>query len=305
MTDSSFSPLISAVICTHNRESYLEACISSALNQSLSSDEYELIVVDNGSKDGTASVCEKFLDLPNFRYVFEENLGLSHARNRGIHEAAGRFVGYLDDDAVALPSWLSGVKEAFLQQEPMPVWVGGPIELQWHTPIPDWMDRELKVALGEVDLGPEPRFLKPGERLGGGNSFFQTAVLKEVGGFDVRLGRQGGNLLSGEETALQHVLQSKGGKLLYHPDIHILHDAHPDRIHPGWFYKRYYWGGKSDKVMAKALAGLEHTDLELEAQLGRPLIRLCRHVLQAGLHPQKAKRIRARVYLSYVAGRLL
>lgn len=300
----SASPLISAVICTYNREGYLKACIDSALNQTLPQEAYELIVVDNASTDSTKDICEPYLERFNFRYVYEEKQGLSHARNRGMIEAKGAYVGYLDDDAVAMESWLSGVKAAFEEPEESPVWVGGPIELQWHTPIPDWIDAELCVALGEVALGPEPRFLKPGERLGGGNSFFLTETLRKVGGFDVRLGRQGTCLISGEETALQHVLQSQGGKLFYHPDIHILHDAHPDRIHPKWFYKRYYWGGRSDTVMAKALDGLDHPDLVLEEATGSPVLRLLSNLVQAVLHPSQSKRIRARVYLSYVAGRL-
>jgi len=298
-------PLVSAVICTHNREAYLDACIRSALEQTLSADRYELIVVNNASTDGTPAICERYTDVPNFRYVYEAEPGLSHARNRGMQEARGKYVGYLDDDAVALPSWLSGVVNAFRDPKPAPVWVGGPIELQWHAPAPDWVDAELRVALGEVALGDHPRFLNPSERLGGGNSFFNRKILEKAGGFDTRLGRKKNVLLSGEETALQHVLQSQGGKLFYHPDIHILHDAHPDRIHPIWFYKRYYWGGKSDKVMAKALQGLEHPDLVLEKAEGHPLFRLLSHFFCAGFHLNKAKRIRSRVYLSYVAGRLL
>jgi glycosyltransferase involved in cell wall biosynthesis len=303
MTDS--LPLVTAVICTHNREAYLDACIQSALNQTLPSDQYEVLVVDNASTDRTRAISGSYADIPNFRYVYEEKVGLSHARNRGIAEARAPYVGFLDDDAQALENWLSGVVSAFQEPSPQPAWVGGPIELRWHAPAPGWMDAELRVALGEVALGPEPRFLRPGERLGGGNSFFRKDVLMEVGGFDIRLGRQKGTLLSGEETALQHILQSRGERLYYHPDIHILHDAHPDRIHPRWFYKRYYWGGKSDKVMAMALRGLEHPDLVLEKAEGSRWVRLTRNLTHAVVHPDRGKRIRARVYLSYVAGRLL
>ncbi|MGB5916428.1 MAG: glycosyltransferase family A protein, partial [Phormidesmis sp.] len=99
-------PLISAIICTHNREQYLGAAIDSLLAQTL--DCYEIIVVDNASTDATAAIAKSRVDSAannaantKVRYIYEPTLGLSVARNRGAKEAQGEILAYLDDDAEA------------------------------------------------------------------------------------------------------------------------------------------------------------------------------------------------------------
>ncbi len=86
-------PLISAIICTHNREQYLGAAIDSLLSQTL--DSYEVIVVDNASTDGTAAVAKARLANPKVRYIYEPALGLSVARNTGAAAAQAPIIAYL------------------------------------------------------------------------------------------------------------------------------------------------------------------------------------------------------------------
>lgn len=151
-------PEISGVICTHNRERYLEKCILSLLDQSLDADRYEILVIDNGSTDSTKEICDRFIEQPNFRYLFEPVLGLSQARNTGWQQAKGKYVGYLDDDAVAVRTWLEKALWSFEHINPLPEWVGGPIELEWEVNAPPWITDEYKVALGWLDWGERERF---------------------------------------------------------------------------------------------------------------------------------------------------
>ena len=106
------APLISVVICTHNRSKYLLKAIRSVLGQDYPEDRYELVVIDNASTDSTADQVRPFLDTGRLRYVLEPELGISFARNTGWREAAGRYIAYLDDDAVASPGWLSAIEKA-------------------------------------------------------------------------------------------------------------------------------------------------------------------------------------------------
>ena len=69
-------PLISAIICTHNRDAYLGAAIDSLLEQDFTG-EFEVIVVDNGSIDQTRAIVEKKLSNPLLKYIWEPNIGLS------------------------------------------------------------------------------------------------------------------------------------------------------------------------------------------------------------------------------------
>ena len=85
---------VSVVIPTYNRKEMLEEAVQSVLNQSY--EDFELIVVDDGSIDGTKDVIER-LD-SDIRYIYKENGGVSSARNFGVKKAKGEFIAFLDSD---------------------------------------------------------------------------------------------------------------------------------------------------------------------------------------------------------------
>ncbi|MCU1572695.1 MAG: glycosyl transferase family 2 [Micrococcaceae bacterium] len=94
------APLVSIVISTYNRSDYLADCINSILAQSFR--DFELVLVDDGSTDATASVVASFDD-PRIRYFQRENSGISAARNFGTRQARGAFIAVHDDDDLMLP----------------------------------------------------------------------------------------------------------------------------------------------------------------------------------------------------------
>lgn len=96
-------PAVSVIMPTFNRATYLDQAIRSVLDQAFA--DLELIVVDDGSVDGTANVIEKFQD-DRLRYVRQDHEGRSVARNRGMQAANGAFVAFLDDDDRLLPEKL-------------------------------------------------------------------------------------------------------------------------------------------------------------------------------------------------------
>lgn len=301
---------ITAIICTRNRAMFLEKCITSLLNQSAPLDEYEILVVDNGSTDSTRDVLSKYEHIENFRHIYEPQVGLSRARNTGWKESRCDIVGYIDDDATVDHLWVESVLDVIDRIGPLPEWIGGPIHLDWAAPAPNWIDDELKVPLGYVDWGKSAKRLVFPERLGGGNSLYRKDVLEKYGGFDERLGRQGASLLSGEETQLQERVEASGGFLYYHPGIKIYHYVGEERLQPSWFYRRYFWGGVSDYFMSKTLAsvskkreaGPEHPRAETRARQIKRALGNC--IVSSGLFFSDEKTIHARVYLSYVAGRI-
>jgi glycosyltransferase involved in cell wall biosynthesis len=106
-------PLVSVVLPTRDRADVLPAAIESVLSQTWP--ELELIVVDDGGTDGTREVVEGYGD-PRLRYVWQENQGVSGARNRGLREAHGELIAYLDSDNTWKPEFLE-VMVAFLRSE--------------------------------------------------------------------------------------------------------------------------------------------------------------------------------------------
>jgi glycosyltransferase involved in cell wall biosynthesis len=104
---------ISVVIPTHNRSSTLPTAINSVLNQSCRADE--IIVIDDGSTDDTASVISS-LD-SKIQYIYQENHGVSHARNTGIKRAKYNWIAFLDSDDCWLPNKLELQLEAVRRSE--------------------------------------------------------------------------------------------------------------------------------------------------------------------------------------------
>ena len=96
------TPLFSVIISAYNVEQYLERCLDSFINQTFS--DFEVLIIDDGSTDGTALISEKYVDLyHNVSCIHKQNGGLSSARNAGIAVAKGEYIHLCDaDDWVSL-----------------------------------------------------------------------------------------------------------------------------------------------------------------------------------------------------------
>lgn len=101
-------PLISVIIPTYNRALYLADAIGSVFRQSFT--DYEIVVVDDGSTDDSKKIIAPYLD--RLRYVYQENMGEAAARNRGIREARGKWVAFLDSDDMWEPRALETLVQA-------------------------------------------------------------------------------------------------------------------------------------------------------------------------------------------------
>jgi glycosyltransferase involved in cell wall biosynthesis len=108
-------PVVSVVIPTYNRANILPRALESALAQTY--DHLEVLVVDDGSTDNTAELVAQYAELDNrVRYLRQpQNAGVSAARNRGLREARGDFVAFLDSDDEWFPAKLEGQVERFGQ----------------------------------------------------------------------------------------------------------------------------------------------------------------------------------------------
>ena len=107
---------LSLIIATYNRADYLPRTLNSLTNQSLSSELFEIIVVNNNSTDHTAEVCRSFAEAQpelNFTMVTEIRQGLSHARNCGINHAKGDYFAIIDDDELVNRDFLKSYYDFF------------------------------------------------------------------------------------------------------------------------------------------------------------------------------------------------
>ncbi|MFH1081413.1 MAG: glycosyltransferase [Pseudomonadota bacterium] len=222
-------PMISVIVCTYNRAQTLRRMLEGFFSQQdLDRLKHELIVVDNNSTDDTPQVAKKFSNKPGFFYVLESRQGLSFARNRGIAEAAGDFVSFLDDDVIVDSRWLASLQKCL--DETHADAVGGKVDLNFQAPPPAWLGPLFRMHLAELDL--DPTRLVGLDRYGysGCNVTFRKQALQDIGGFDVTLGRIGTQLRCYEETVVLYRIQSAGGKLVYDAAVRVEHLVGPERM---------------------------------------------------------------------------
>ncbi|MEM7415341.1 MAG: glycosyltransferase [Gemmatimonadota bacterium] len=222
---------VSVVVCTRNRSARLRATLDSLSAQASDGIRWEVVVVDNGSDDGTADVVADFeSDLP-IRCVPEPELGLSHARNRGVHEARGGTIVWIDDDVILSAGWLSAWVDG-IRAYPDAAFFGGGIEVHFEAAPPPWIDAGWRWF---GSLFAERHVPEPGARVQadylpfGANYAVRTAAQRRVP-YDPALGRRGGQVAGGEETTLLADLLDRGleGRWVAGSELH--HVIGPERV---------------------------------------------------------------------------
>ena len=246
---------ISALVCTHNRATYLRRALASLAAQSFPASQFEILVVDNASSDATREVAEqaRAAGAP-LRYVHEPRLGVSHARNRAWQEAQAPLVAFLDDDALAPPDWLERIVAEFARLDPTPGCLGGPVEPIWEVERPDWLPDALLPYLTVLELGQGPGPMPRGKFLYGTNASFARAQLAAIGGYSPALGPIGRWLRSGEDTFVQKQLRARGCELWYEPALRVRHHVSAERLTQRWLLQRLYHEGLS-RARQRLLAG--------------------------------------------------
>ncbi|MEW6442459.1 MAG: glycosyltransferase [bacterium] len=165
-------PKVSVVVCAFNAERTMDACLVSL--QGLNYPNYEVVVVNDGSTDGTLEIARRYRDV---RIIDQENQGLSVARNAGITAARGEIVAFTDSDCTADPDWLTYIVAKMLSSHLSAV--GGP----------NLCPREETLVPACVAVSPGgPTYVllndEVAEHIAGCNMAFRRSALLEINGFD-------------------------------------------------------------------------------------------------------------------------
>lgn len=250
-------PEISVVICTHNRAERLRDAVAAVQNQDLSREKFEIVVVKNGPDEESYSDVGQADNFINVVKITEPRLGLSHARNTGWQQAKGRYVSFLDDDAIPLVNWLSNLWNC-LERNPTIGVLGGAVHPHWSQPVPVWLEKELYPALSICYYdGPADGFPLdfPRQYPVGANITYSRQMLASLGGFDPGFGRHGTKLLSGEETELNFRSKAAGWQIWFCPSAIVSHYIFPSRMRPDFFRQRYHWSGRTWALLDHSLYG--------------------------------------------------
>src|SRR5215207_2991126 len=184
-------PEVSIIIPTYNRSALLRDAVSSVLRQD-SEATFEIIVVDNNSKDDTSAVVHSLMQSHpgKVQYVVEPEQGNAHARNRGVTTSKGDIIAFIDDDVSVESDWLNTFKGVMDSREDLS-FVGGRVLPQWNGPPPSWLTPDHWSPLALLDYGPD-EFTISGNNPRGlltANIAFRRNVFDEVGVFSPSLQR--------------------------------------------------------------------------------------------------------------------
>jgi len=173
------APFVSVIVCSYNGGRTLATCLDSL--GKLNYPDYEIILVDDGSTDDTRDIAEQF---PHVRYIYQENHGLSHARNTGAAAAKGEVFAYTDSDCMADVDWLYYLIGTLLSGDY--AGVGGP---NVTPPAQNWIQACVAAAPG----GPSHVLLTDiiAEHVPGCNMAFYRWAFENIGGFDAEYHKAG------------------------------------------------------------------------------------------------------------------
>lgn len=211
----------SVIIPTYKRLDRLKNCLMSVINQTYPKDQYEILVVEDGSHSGADELVNKLAqenpDL-TIKYFWRENAGPAAARNIGIKNATGEICAFTDDDCTVPNDWLARLADGF-ERHPQVVGVGGRMEpLENLAKTNPFAAYELYLTHKVFNLSPEREEFIAGidSPIGAANNIaYRTKVLHEVGGFDESFKPY----IPGEERNLkERICQLGYNKILYIPN---------------------------------------------------------------------------------------
>lgn len=233
------TPFLSVILCTHNpRQAVLEETLAALRRQQpLTEGSWELIIVDNAS----TPALEGSIDLRGWksaRIVREGRLGLTHARLRGLAEAAGEILVFADDDNLLDETYLRRAAEAMSTDRTLGA-AGGKSIARYEAPTPPWF-HEVNIDLACRDLGETAQYASWKGVDGAQRSYplcapigaglvirrdvfaaYASAAAESAG--RLGLGRRGADLASGEDNDIVMAVLEQGWRIAYLPGLRLEH----------------------------------------------------------------------------------
>jgi glycosyltransferase involved in cell wall biosynthesis len=267
---------VTVLICTRNRERFLTETLDSLADMAVPDGwRCEVLIVDNGSTDGTRNLVVGRIDtypMP-LRYLSELTPGKSNAMNTGIAAARGTVLACTDDDVKVSRHWLEHACQPLLDDRQRHAYTGGPVRPIWSGPRPAWFPdtpSNLWGTIAILDYGPQPFVFEDQHKVPlGANFAIRRDLIEQVGGFVPSLGRSTTRTMLGQELPeLFRRARAAGAHGLYVPAMEVFHHIPAGRLTPS--YCRRWWFGKG---VSRARVDRMHPTTELGIDL-----RATRHV---------------------------
>lgn len=212
------------IVPAYNSANTINDCLNSLIHQSINKEDYEVIVIDDGSTDNTGDIVKRF----PVKYVLQLNQGPAAARNHGAREAAGTIILFTDSDCVPASNWIEEMVRPFE--------VSGiaAVKGAYRT-----SQRSFAARFAQIEFEERFEILKRAESIDMVDTYsaaFRREIFWQEGGFDESFPSA-----NNEDTDLSYKLSSAGRKMVFNPKAIVRHLRHPDTL---WRYARQkFWRG--------------------------------------------------------------
>ncbi len=203
------TPYFSVIIPSYNRESEIGALLESLDSQSLAKGEFEVIIVDDGSSDGTEEFVAAFRDHAQIKPVFlqQNHRGPGAARNLGMSSANGQILVFIDSDCIAPPEWLEAIRREFDRDPDLDAFGGRDDARDDFRPLVKAISYSMTsfISTGGMRGGKKKRLAKFVPR--SFNMGLKKELYKKIGGF--------GALRHGQDIEFSNRIIRSGAKVTY------------------------------------------------------------------------------------------
>ena len=216
MNEANF-PFFSVIIPSYNRKDDLQELLPSLEGQTLPKEHFEVILVDDGSTDGTDEWVNAFQELSSirFRFLKQNHQGAGAARNYGMREAAGQIFVFIDSDCIAPDNWLAEIKKAFDLDPTIGAFGGRDDARVDFSALQKAINYSMTSFLttGGLRGGEKKRLAKFYPR--SFNMGIRREIIPRTGGF--------GHFRRAHDIEFSHRIIQSGAKVAYIPDAIVFH----------------------------------------------------------------------------------
>jgi glucosyl-dolichyl phosphate glucuronosyltransferase len=226
--------------CTYNRARDLAEMLESVLGQDAGACTWEVLVVDNNSRDETRQVVEAFTNRApgRVRYLFEARQGKSNALNTGLAAVNSPIYVVADDDLIFPPGFLSKVCDTFTAHPEIDC-LGGRVLPIWQATPPAWLTEAHYAALALTGYGDQPISIGAERPLCLLAGAFRTGVVRKLGGYRGQVAVTASSVGGIEDAVLCKELYAAGSRGLYLPDLEIYHKVEANRVEKS-YHRRWH-----------------------------------------------------------------
>ncbi|MBI4838721.1 MAG: glycosyltransferase [Nitrospirae bacterium] len=216
--------LYSVIIPAYNAEDTIRNCLDALEKQTIPKEDYEVIVVDDGSTDRTPEIIKRF----PVKYLRQKNKGPASARNSGAGEAKGEIILFTDADCVPQESWIKEMIMPF--KDPAVIAVKGAYKTK---------QRSLTARFAQTEFEERFKMLEKADSIDMVDTYsaaFRKQAFLSFGGFDPSF-----PVANNEDTELSYKMSRAGCKMVFNPAAIVFHLKHPDTIKK--YAKLKFWRG--------------------------------------------------------------